>query len=73
MQEGGGCVSLSGFILGLIAGYCIVLFGWVAYTNLVHARDFEGAASMQVAFFFAPLGGLLTGSALGVWWQMRKR
>jgi hypothetical protein len=37
------------FILGLVlwtvAGYCIVLFGWVAYTNLVHVRDFEGAAS----------------------------
>jgi hypothetical protein len=62
-----------GFVLGLAAGYCGVLFGWVAYTNLVAVGDFEGAASMQVAFFFAPLGGLLTGLSLVIWWQMRKR
>jgi hypothetical protein len=48
-----------GFLFGLVAGYFIVLFGWVAYTNLVGVRDFEGAASMQVAFFFAPLGGII--------------
>jgi hypothetical protein len=64
---------IGGFLLGLVAGYCIVLFGWVAYTNLVRFRDFEGAASMQVAFFFAPLGALIAGLALGLWWQVRKR
>ncbi len=48
---------LLGFFLGLVAGYCVVLFGWMAYTNLANVRDFEGAAAMQVAFFFAPLGG----------------
>ena len=63
---------LLGLIGGLVAGYCIVLFGWVAYTNIAAARDFEGAAAMQVAFFFAPLGGLVTGVALGVWLQLRK-
>ena len=46
-----------GFLFGLVVGYSVVLFGWVAYTNLVNVRDFEGAASMQVTFFFAPLGG----------------
>ena len=50
---------LLGFFLGLVAGYCVVLFGWMAYTNLAMFRDFEGAAAMQVAFFFAPLGGCL--------------
>jgi hypothetical protein len=60
-----------GFMLGLVVGYCIVLFGWVAYTNFVDVSDFEGAASMQVAFFFAPLGGLVTGIGLGIWWQTR--
>ena len=64
---------MAGFVLGIVAGYCTVLFGWVAYTNLVHVRDFEGAASMGVASFYAPLGGLLTGGALGIWWQMRNR
>ena len=62
-----------GFIAGLIAGYCIVLFGWVGLSNLVHVSDFEGAASMQVAFFFAPLGGLLLGVVVGIWLQLRKR
>ena len=62
-----------GFFLGLVAGYCVVLFGWVAYTNLANVRNFEVAGAMQVAFFFAPLGGLLAGLVLGIWWQTRKR
>ncbi len=64
---------VGGFLLGLVAGYCIILFGWVGYTNLVGVNDFEGAASMQVAFFFAPVGGSLTGLLLGSWWQTHKR
>jgi hypothetical protein len=64
---------LGGFLLGIVAGYCIILFGWVGYTNLVHVNDFEGAATMQVGFFFAPVGALLTGLLLGIWWQTRKR
>jgi len=64
---------IAGFIAGLVIGYCIVLFGWVALTNLAAVRDFEGAAAMQVAFFFAPVGGLITGVALGLWFQLRKR
>jgi heme O synthase-like polyprenyltransferase len=43
-----------GFILGLVAGYCALLFGWVAYTNLINVRDFECAALMLL---FAPIGG----------------
>ncbi len=64
---------VGGFLFGLVAGYCIILFGWVGYTSLVRVNDFEGAASMQVAFFFAPVGGLLTGLLLGIWWQTHKR
>ena len=63
----------AGLIAGLVVGYCIILFGWVAYTNVVAHRDFEGAASMQVAFFFAPLGGIVMGVALGLWFQLRSR
>ena len=62
-----------GFLLGLVAGYCAVLFGWVAYTNVAGSHHFEGAAAMQVAFLFAPLGGVLAGLALGIWWQTRRR
>jgi hypothetical protein len=64
---------MGGLAIGLVAGYCLVLFGWVAYTNIVRVSNFEGAAAMQVAFFFAPLGGLLTGLVLGILWQTRRR
>jgi len=30
----------AGLIAGLVVGYCIILFGWVAYTNVVAHRDF---------------------------------
>ena len=49
----GLCALLVDLLLGLVAGYCVILFTWVGYTNLVRVNDFEGAASMQVAFFFA--------------------
>ena len=64
---------IGGFLLGLVAGYCVILFTWVGYTNLVRVNGFEGAVAMQVAFFFAPVGGLITGLLLGIWWQTRKR
>ena len=63
---------IGGFIAGLVVGYCAVLFGWVALTNVVTVSHFEGAAAMQVAFFFAPLAGIVTGVALGLWFQLRK-
>ena len=50
-----------GFIGGLIAGYCIVLFGWVAYTNIANVSDMGGGKAMGVAFFFAPLGAVIAG------------
>jgi hypothetical protein len=33
----------------------------IGYTNLVHVNDFEVAATMQVGFFIALIGGMLTG------------
>ena len=33
----------------------------IGYTNLVHVNDFEVAATMQVRFFIALIGGMLTG------------
>jgi len=50
-----------GFIGGLIAGYCIVLFGWVAYTNIADVSDMGGGKAMGVAFFFAPVGAVIVG------------
>ena len=48
---------IGGFLLGLVAGYGVILFTWVGYTNLVRVNDFEGAASMQVAFFLRQSAG----------------
>lgn len=60
-----------GFFGGLVAGYCAVLFGWVAYTNLFDVFDREGAMAMGVAFFFAPVGAVLAGIAGAVWLARR--
>jgi hypothetical protein len=38
-----------------------VLFGWVAYTNIFDVGDLGGAKAMGIAFFFAPIGGVLVG------------
>lgn len=51
-----------GFIGGLIAGYCLILFGWVAYTNIADVSDMGGGKAMGVAFFFAPIGGVIAGA-----------
>lgn len=63
--------GIAGFVIGAVLGYCIVLFGWVAYTNIVDYHDFEGAASMGVAFFFAPLGGIVLGIFGAIWLARR--
>jgi hypothetical protein len=60
-----------GFIGGLVLGYCVVLFGWVAYTNLFDVSDLGGGKAMGIAFFFAPIGGVLTG-ILGAAWLVRR-
>jgi hypothetical protein len=59
--------GLLGFIGGLVLGYCIVLFGWVTYTNLFDVSDLGGGKAMGIAFFFAPIGGVLTGLLCAVW------
>ena len=63
---------VAGLIAGLVLGYCAVLFGWVAFTSVFAYRDFEGAATMQVAFFFAPLGAIVLGLVLAFWFQSRQ-
>lgn len=55
--------ALVGFVLGAVAGYCAVLFGWVAYSNMVSVADTSGGTSMGVAFSLAPFAGLLIGMA----------
>ena len=60
-MAGRGLFSVGAFILGTIIGYLAILFGWIAYTEMAGIFDREGAMIMGVAFFFAPIGGLLLG------------
>ena len=59
-------VGFLGFIGGLIAGYCVVLFGWVAYTTIADVSDMGGGKAMGIAFFFAPLGGVVAGAIAAI-------
>jgi hypothetical protein len=63
--------GLLGFIGGLVLGYCIVLFGWVTYTNLFDVGDLGGGKAMGIAFFFAPVGGIILG-IIGAVWLVRR-
>jgi len=63
--------GLLGFIGGLVLGYCIVLFGWVTYTNLFDVADLGGGKAMGIAFFFAPVGGVILGIISAVWLARR--
>ena len=54
-----GCVS---FIVGAAAGYGLAIAGLVVWLEL-GGRDFEGAASMQTAFFYGPALALVGGIA----------
>jgi hypothetical protein len=63
--------GLLGFIGGMVLGYCIVLFGWVTYTNLFDVADLGGGKAMGIAFFFAPVGGVILGIIGAVWLTRR--
>lgn len=63
--------GLFGFIGGLVLGYCIVLFGWVAYTDLFDVADLGGGKAMGIAFFFAPVGGVILGIIGAIWLARR--
>lgn len=48
-----------GCVIGLVAGYLAVLFGWIAYSELARVHDMDGGKIMAIAFFFAPVGAVL--------------
>jgi len=63
--------SLLGFILGLMAGYCAILFGWIGYSELFHVFDADGGRILSIAFLVAPLGGMGSGLVLAFWLALR--
>lgn len=65
--------GFAGFGSGAVVVYCAVLFGWVAYANVVGYHDFEGAAAMGIVFFFAPLGAVVLGIAGAILLALRTK
>ncbi|PWB57114.1 MAG: hypothetical protein C3F17_21375 [Bradyrhizobiaceae bacterium] len=58
--------SLTGLLIGLVAGYVLVLAGWLAYAELVELVDPGGGKIMGVLLILAPLGGLVAGLAAAI-------
>lgn len=56
--------TVAWFVAGLVGGYLLVLFGWIAYADFAGVRDRDGGKIMSVAFALAPLGGLVAGTLL---------
>ena len=59
--------SLLGFMAGLVAGYLLILFGWIGYALIAHVGDSDGGKIMSVALLGAPLGGIAA-AILGAFW-----
>ncbi len=55
--------SVLGFAVGLVAGYFLVLAGWLAYAELFQVLDLDGNKIMGVTLILAPLGSLIIGLA----------
>jgi membrane-associated phospholipid phosphatase len=54
-------ITLTALIGGAILGFLVIAFGYIAYADSTNYFDREGATGMGVVFFYAPLGGLITG------------
>jgi hypothetical protein len=63
--------SLAGFIIGLVAGYFLVLAGWLAYAELFQVIDMDGNKIMGVLLILAPFGSLVLGVASGFSFGLR--
>jgi hypothetical protein len=60
------------FLGGLAGVYLLTLVAYIVFTVIFDYQDREGAAAMGVAFFFAPIGGLICAVAAAVWAARRK-
>lgn len=59
--------SFFGFLLGFLAAYGLVLFGYTLYAEAIGFVDRDGGIIMGVAFGVAPLIGLMAG-LIGAFW-----
>lgn len=58
-------------LAGLICGALATFFGGVAIGEIANISQAEGAYAMGLAFFWAPLGGLI-GAGIGLWLALRR-
>ena len=57
---------IAAFVGGLIAGWALIFFGWVAFESVVPVANDSGGADMGVAFGFAPMGAVVVGIVCAV-------
>ncbi|MFN0116197.1 MAG: hypothetical protein ACKVPY_16120 [Paracoccaceae bacterium] len=60
-------------VLGLLGGAGVAFGLGLAWLSFIVENDFEGGASMAVAFFFTPLGGLIGGVVGAVYGVVRRQ
>jgi len=49
------------FVTGLIAGYALILVGWIGYCRIAQVADHDGGKLMDVLFLAAPAGAVAVG------------
>jgi hypothetical protein len=49
------------FAAGTVAGYFVIVFGWLAYAEVFDIADREGGKGMAMIFIFAPAAGAVIG------------
>jgi hypothetical protein len=64
---------IGGFFLGIICGIALAVALSVAAAYIFNISQMEGAYAMAVAFFYAPIGGLMGGIIGAIWMAMRSK
>lgn len=54
-------MAILGFVVGAVGAVFLLFFGYIVFTLVTGFEDFEGATSMGLATFVAPVVALLGG------------
>lgn len=64
-------LAVAGFVVGTIAGVVLVFAAYILFIVVTQYNDFEGATSMGIATFVAPVGALV-GGVVGAVMMLRR-